>query len=222
MSNRQSLTPPSLRIPQGRYDGRTAGLTPNSQKPVRVGIIDDHPLFRSALKRLFERQDGLSVEWEMSTARDVIATIERHPVDIVLMDLELGPGIGGLEATRAVVAKWPNLKVIVLTGSLDPLASELAVAAGAAGFLSKAATASELVASVWHCANRAEALKPPRDDGQLLLSNRERQVLAEVRRGLTNREIARTLGVSTTTVNKHVQQILKKLRVSNRVQAAGR
>jgi two-component system NarL family response regulator len=148
--------------------------------------------------------------------------VERHPVDVVLMDVQLGPGPGGLEATSALMAKWPSLTVIVLSGSLDPMTREQASAAGAAGFLSKDVNASELISSVRRFANGEATLSKRPDDGQLVLSKRERQVLAEVRRGRTNREIAKTLGVSTTTVNKHVQQILKKLRVTNRVQAAGR
>jgi DNA-binding NarL/FixJ family response regulator len=120
------------------------------------------------------------------------------------------------------MAKWPSLTVIVLSGSLDPMTREQASAAGAAGFLSKDVNASELISSVRRFANGEATLSKRPDDGQLVLSKRERQVLAEVRRGRTNREIAKTLGVSTTTVNKHVQQILKKLRVTNRVQAAGR
>jgi DNA-binding NarL/FixJ family response regulator len=189
---------------------------------LRIGIVDDHPIFRAGLKRLLEREDGLSVEWETSTARELAATIERHPVDVVLMDLQLGSGPGGLDATSSLLAKWPSLKVIVLTGSLDPLARAQAGAAGAAGFLLKDVSASELLSSVRRFANGDATIARPRDDAQLVLSKRERQVLAEVRRGRTNREIAKALGVSTTTVNKHVQQILKKLRVTNRVQAASR
>jgi DNA-binding NarL/FixJ family response regulator len=205
-----------------RRDSRSSGAAPTPRKSLRIGIVDDHPIFRAGLKRLLEREDGLTVEWEMSTARELSATVERHPVDVVLMDVQLGPGPGGLEATSALMAKWPSLTVIVLSGSLDPMTREQASAAGAAGFLSKDVNASELISSVRRFANGEATLSKRPDDGQLVLSKRERQVLAEVRRGRTNREIAKTLGVSTTTVNKHVQQILKKLRVTNRVQAAGR
>jgi DNA-binding NarL/FixJ family response regulator len=173
------------------------------------------------LRRLLEREEGLWVEWEMPTARELCATLERQPVDVVLMDLELGSGSGGLEATQDVMARWPNLTVIVLTGSLDPKAREEAATAGAAGFLLKEMSAQDLVAAVRRVASGEVASTPSRDEVALELSRRERQVLAEVRRGRTNREIARTLGVSITTVNKHVQQILRKLRVDNRVQAAG-
>jgi DNA-binding NarL/FixJ family response regulator len=202
-----------------RRDSRAA---PTPRKSLRIGIVDDHPIYRAGLKRLLEREDGLSVEWETSTARELAATLERHPVDVVLMDVQLGPGPGGLEATSALMAKWPNLTVIVLSGSLDPLTRDQAAAAGAAGYLSKDVNAAELISSVRRFASGEATLARRPDDGQLTLSKRERQVLAEVRRGRTNREIAKALGVSTTTVNKHVQQILKKLRVTNRVQAAGR
>jgi DNA-binding NarL/FixJ family response regulator len=205
-----------------RRDSRASASAPPPRKSLRIGIVEDHPIFRVGLKRLLEREDGLSVEWEMSTARELPATLERHPVDVVLMDVQLGPGPSGFEATRALMAKWPRLTVIVLSGSLDPLAREQALAAGAAGFLAKDVNGTELISSVRRFANAEATLARRPDDGQLVLSKRERQVLAEVRRGRTNREIAKALGVSTTTVNKHVQQILKKLRVTNRVQAAGR
>lgn len=207
---------------EARRDSRASGSASTPRKPLRIGIVDDHPIFRAGLKRLLEREDGLSVEWETATARELTATLERHPVDVVLMDVHLGPGPGGLEATTALMARWPSLNVIVLSGSLDPLARQQAAAAGAAGFLPKDVTASELISSVRRFADGEATLARRPDDGQLVLSKRERQVLTEVRRGRTNREIAKTLGVSTTTVNKHVQQILKKLRVTNRVQAAGR
>lgn len=203
--------------------GRTIPAPPPpSSDSIRVGIVDDHPLFRSGLRRLLEREDGLWVAWDMSTARELTATLQQHPVDVILMDLDLGPGTGGLEATRAAVAQLPSLKVIVLTGSLDPRSPQEAAAAGATGFLPKQMNVPELLASIRRLASGKGAPASDPDSQQLRLTARERQVLAEVRKGRTNREIARTLGISTTTVNKHVQQILKKLRVSNRVQAAGR
>lgn len=212
----------SNRLPD-RSAGRPTSATQNpAQKSIRVGIVDDHPLFRSGLRRLLEREDGLWVEWEMSTARELPAALERQPVDVVLMDLELGPGIDGLEATRTAMAKQPSLKVIVLTGSLDPQSPAKAAAAGATGFLPKQMGVPELLASIRRIASGEAGPSAHAADEQLRLTRRERQVLAEVRKGRTNREIARTLGVATTTVNKHVQQILKKLRVTNRVQAAGR
>ncbi|HEV2034861.1 MAG TPA: response regulator transcription factor [Candidatus Dormibacteraeota bacterium] len=207
---------------EARHDNRASSSAPTPRKPLRIGIVDDHPIFRAGLKRLLEREDGLSVEWETATARELLARFERHPVDVVLMDIHLGPGPGGFEATTALMARWPSLTVIVLSGSLDPLARQQAAAAGAAGFLAKDVTASALISSVRRFADGEATLARQPDDGQLVLSKRERQVLAEVRRGRTNREIAKALGVSTTTVNKHVQQILKKLRVTNRVQAASR
>ncbi|GAC1471992.1 MAG: response regulator transcription factor [Candidatus Dormibacteraceae bacterium] len=207
---------------EARRDNRAPAPAPTPRKSLRIGIVDDHPIFRAGLKRLLEREDGLSVEWEMASARELAATFERHPVDVVLMDVHLGHGPDGLEATTALMGKWPSLTVIVLSGSLDPMTRQQAAAAGAAGFLSKDVNASELISSVRRFAYGEATLTRRPDDGQLVLSKRERQVLAEVRKGRTNREIAKTLGVSITTVNKHVQQILKKLRVTNRVQAAGR
>lgn len=188
--------------------------------PVGVGIVDDHPLFRAGLRRLLERAPEISVVWEHANSDGIEALIEAFPVDVVLMDLEFGNGRKGLEATQAVKARWPNVLVIIVSGSLDPETPLAARAAGAADFLPKSTHPSDLLASIRAIASGSSRrrLGPNRAAGALSL--RERQVLLEIRRGKTNREIATTLGISRTTVNKHVQKILLKLRVHNRAQAA--
>lgn len=193
-----------------------------SQKnaPIRIGIVDDHPLFRTGLRRVLERAGDMSVEWELADSGGLEVAFTRNPVDVLLMDVEFAQGNNGLDATRTALGRWPDLNVIVLSGSLDPDMPQLALDCGASGFLAKDTPIPEMIFRIRELAfgGRRRGLTSPRDPFRL--SIREQQVLNEIRRGRTNREIAAALGVSITTVNKHVQKVLKKLNVRNRAQAA--
>lgn len=188
--------------------------------PVRIGIVDDHPLFRAGLRRLLEREPDISVVWEHANSSGLEALFEAHPVDVVLMDLELGNGPTGLQATQAVKTRWPDVLVIIVSGSLDPESPTAARAAGAADFLAKDTHPAELLGSIRAIASGSPRHRQGPNSASGALSRREQEVLIEIRRGKTNREIAATLGISMTTVNKHVQKILLKLAVRNRTQAA--
>lgn len=188
--------------------------------PMHVGIVDDHPLFRAGLRRVLERVGEMQVEWELADPAELEAAFTRNPVDVILMDVELGRGGNGLDATQAAVTRWPDLAVIVLSGSLDPDSPRLAFDRGAAAFIAKDMPIVEMIAKIQEFASGLRRRKLRRSNDSYRLSARERQVLQEIRRGRTNREIAATLGVSTTTVNKHVHRVLKKLNVRNRAQAA--
>lgn len=188
--------------------------------PVRIGIVDDHPVFRTGLRRVLERSGDMSVEWELGSSADLVSAFTQNPVDVVLMDVELGHGDDGLDATSAAVTRWPGLDVIVLSGSLDPEMPRMALDRGAAGFLGKDMPITEMLAKIRELASKGRRRRRRSPGDSLRLSMREHQVLVEIRRGRTNREIAATLGVSITTVNKHVQRVLKKLNVRNRAQAA--
>jgi NarL family two-component system response regulator LiaR len=152
-------------------------------------------------------------------------------VDVVLMDLNLGPDQDSLAATRAVIRRYPGVKVIIISASLDGDAAAAAKAAGAIAYLPKdlpvpdamaairgvgAASLGAIVFGDFLAARSGSGRKETSRHG---LTRREQEVLAEIRRGRTNREIASKLGVSIATVNKHVQQVLKKLHVRNRSQA---
>ena len=188
--------------------------------PIRVGIVDDHPVFRAGLRHLLDRDPEVSVEWEHPNSIGLAARLEESPVDVVLMDLELGTGPNGLQATREAKARWPNLQVIIVSASLDPESSKAALAAGSSGYLAKDILPAELLASIRALAPGSLVPRGGGTNAPLALSRREQQVLLEIRRGKTNREIAAALGVSRSTVNKHVQKVLQKLRVRNRAQAA--
>lgn len=199
---------------------------------IRLGIVDDHPVFRLGLIRSFEREKDLAVLWELGSVADLDTMIETCPVDVVLMDLNLGPDQDALAATKTLRERHDEVKVIVISASLDWEAASASRAAGASGYLPKDLAVADMVAAIrglsspnfgrWAFSDMLETR--PNGNGAYLslrgrLTRREQQVLAEMRKGRTNKEIAVRLSVSITTVNKHVQQVLKKLHVRSRTQA---
>jgi NarL family two-component system response regulator LiaR len=196
---------------------------------IRVGIIDDHPVFRLGLKRALERESDMDIPWEMGSPSNLDAMMRKTPVDVILMDVFMGPGKDGIAATREVIEKWPEVKVAVITASLDERIAPASKRAGAQMFLPKSMPVSEMVGSIRRLAasnaGPQRGGKPARrakgPTGRIGgLSPRQRQVLDHLRLGRTNREIAGRLGISIGTVNKHVHEVLTVLNVNNRTQAA--
>jgi DNA-binding NarL/FixJ family response regulator len=184
------------------------------------------------LLRTFEREVDLEVVWEVGSLVDLHQVLEIYPVDVILMDLNLGPDQDALAATTAIRERYDSIKVIVISASLDWEAAASARAAGASGYLPKDLAIADMVAAIrglaspnfgrWNFSDMLAAR--PIVKGSLVslrhaLTRREKEVLAQLRLGRTNKEIALRLGVSITTVNKHVQQVLKKLHVRTRAQA---
>ncbi len=200
---------------------------------MRIAIVDDHPLFRVGLRQVLNRDPDLQVSWEAGTSLEALRLLEMRPVDLVLLDMNLSVPLEGLETTRQIVARHPRVAVVVLTalGQLQ-LALE-AMKAGASGFLGKDLSSEELLAALHGLAGRPDhGRRAPSAGGDASapgalrggapwLTARETEVLVEIRAGKTNREIARRLGISVTTVNKHVHTILRKLKVRNRTEAIG-
>jgi DNA-binding NarL/FixJ family response regulator len=199
---------------------------------IRLGIVDDHPVFRLGLIRSLERETDLTVLWELGSVTELETMLQTCPVDVIVMDLNLGPDEDALAATKAIRDKDDSIKVIVVSASLDWEAAGAARAAGASGYLPKDMPVVDMVAAIRGLSspnfgkrffnNMLET--GPRSRGRYDslrggLTSREQQVLSELRRGRSNKEIAARLDVSITTVNKHVQQVLKKLQVSSRTQA---
>jgi DNA-binding NarL/FixJ family response regulator len=208
---------------------------------IRIGIVDDHPVFRLGLKRALEREPDLEVTWELNSASNIDAVMRRTPVALILMDLYMGSGKDGIAATRDVMERWPGVKVVVISASVDAGNGLASTRAGADGFLNKAMPIAEMVKFIRRVAGgdarkRAAPKGPVERRGRSTakanprslraerrvggLSPRQRQVFEELRQGRTNRDIAEHLGISIATVNKHVHEVLKVLNVRNRTQAA--
>jgi len=201
-------------------------------RQIRLGVVDDHPVFRLGLIRSLERANDLTVLWELGSVSGLDGLLETCPVDVVLMDLNLGPEQDALAATRAIRERHDTVKVIVISASLDWEGASAARAAGASGYLPKDLAVPDMVAAIRGLAspnfgrlafNDMLGARPANGSARVSLrrglTRREQEVLAELRRGRTNKEIAVRLSVSISTVNKHVQQVLKKLHVRTRTQA---
>lgn len=201
--------------------------------PARVVVADDHPLFRDALRTMLADHDSLEWVGEAATGDDVLAQVRDTRPDVVLMDLQM-PGLNGIEATRRVVAAAPRTAVLVLTMFEDDASVDAALRAGARGYLLKGATQDELVRAIQAVADGQAVLGGPVADrvlGRLAwptepmdafpeLTDRERQVLRLLGRGEPNGRIALDLGIHEKTVRNHVSNILLKLQVADRTQAA--
>ena len=202
---------------------------------IRVGIVDDHPVFRLGLRRSLEREPELSVVWEVGSVTELWPALELNGVDVILMDLNLGPDQDALAATRTLMTEQANVKVVIISASLDWEVAAASRNAGASGYLPKDLGIEDMVAAIRTLAtpnfgrssiadllNLRVANKGESWITRVRLSSREREVLGEMRRGRTNREIAARFGISVTTINKHVQHVLKKLNVRTRGQAVAK
>jgi DNA-binding NarL/FixJ family response regulator len=200
--------------------------------PIRVLIVDDHAVVREGLRTFLELQEGIEVAGEASDGHDAIGAAERLRPDVVLMDLVM-PNLDGVGAMRELRQRVPGSRVIVLTSFLDDERLLPAVRAGAAGYLLKNVQPQELARAI-RAAAAGEALLDPavaarlvealeedgRDTRAEQLTPREREVLALIGRGYANKRIALELGIAEKTVKTHVGNVLSKLGVSDRTQAA--
>jgi two-component system nitrate/nitrite response regulator NarL len=202
---------------------------------LRVVLADDHDMFRTALRQLLEENGPLRVVGEAATGEGAVTQVREQAPDVVVMDLAM-PGLGGVEATRLIIDEAPHTSVVVLTVSEEASDVVDAIVAGACGYLLKSASIEELIAGI-RAAAAGDALISPGIAGRLLthvreqavpaspspstqLSARELDVLKLVAEGKDNAEIAAELFISPKTVKNHISNILMKLQISNRIQAA--
>lgn len=206
-------------------------------KPIRVLIIDDHTLFRSGIKLLLQRQAGFEVIGEAGDGLEGAKLAKRLKPEVILLDLHM-PGTGGLETLQLLRDDAPETNVVMLTVSEDARDLLEALRMGARGYLLKnidtdflldslrRAAAGESVLSAQMAGKLADSMRAPSrgaaggkvDPGRL--SPREREIIAMLARGSSNKEIARALDLAESTVKIHVQGILRKLGLDSRVQAA--
>jgi DNA-binding NarL/FixJ family response regulator len=207
---------------------------------IRVLIVDDHQLFRDGLKALLLSAPDAEVVGEAAGGRDAIAAAAQLQPDVVLMDLQI-PDMDGIQATRQIVQTNPRINVLMVTMFEDDQSVFAAMRAGARGYVLKGAKHDEMLRAIRAVGN-GEAIfsasiatrmmsffatgrrEPPAvaagDDVLAELTEREREVLALIAGGNTNADIAETLTISIKTVRNHVSNVLNKLQVADRAQAA--
>jgi DNA-binding NarL/FixJ family response regulator len=203
---------------------------------VRVLVVDDHDLFRTGLKTLLEEQ-GVNVVGEAPNGQTAIRLASELAPDVIIMDLNM-PGLTGVETTRKLTGIVPLTRVVVLTISADDDDVMDAVMAGACGYLLKDSSIQDLIGGI-RAAAAGESLISPQIAAKVLrrlrsqsssvdaaetiraeLSDREIEVLKLIANGKDNAQIARELFISPKTVKNHISNILMKLQIENRIQAA--
>jgi DNA-binding NarL/FixJ family response regulator len=198
-------------------------------RPIRLLIVDDHPVVRDGLRGVFTGDPDFEVVGEAGDGAEAVAMVERNPADVVLMDLRM-PRMGGVEAIARLREAAPTTRVLVLT-TFDTDRDVLpAIEAGATGYLLKDAPRDELVRAV-RAASRGESVLSSAVAGRLMgqvrkptqeaLSRRELDVLKLIADGATNREAAGQLFVSEATIKTHLLHIYDKLGVRDRAGAVG-
>jgi len=195
--------------------------------PIRVLIVDDHPVVRDGLRGMFSGEPGFEVAGEAADGGEAVALAQSLQPDVILMDLHM-PNVDGVSAIRQLAEQGSEARVLVLTTYDQDSYVLPAIEAGATGYLLKDAPREELLRAVRAVAQGETILSPSvagrlvdqvRNPQQDALSQRELEILALVAAGTTNREIARELFISEATVKTHLLHIYEKLEVPDRAAA---
>jgi DNA-binding NarL/FixJ family response regulator len=210
---------------------------PQRPEPIRVLLVDDHAMVRRGMRDFLSLHDDLEVVGEAADGAAAVEGAATLRPDVVVMDL-LMPGVDGIEATARIKAANPDVEIVAITSFIEEARIVAALEAGAAGFLLKDAEADELAAAIRAAASGEVHLDPAvagivarrmrvgaggggtGTDAFRTLTARERDVLDGIARGLSNRAIADELGITERTARTHVSNILAKLGLSSRTQAA--
>ena len=205
-------------------------------RPIRVLIADDHEVVRIGLATLLDGQPGMSVVAQAASGTDAVRLARQHHPDVVVMDIRM-PNGSGIEACRALNAEPESVPVIMLTSHADSDALFDAIDAGASGYVLKRVGSGELIDAVRTVAGGGSLLDPAvtrtvldrlrnasrvEEAGAFAdLTEQERRVLAHIADGETNRQIAARMGLAEKTVRNYVSNVLAKLELESRAQAAG-
>lgn len=196
---------------------------------IRVLLVDDHAVVRQGLKMFLELEEGLEIVGEAENGLEALQQIQALKPDVVLMDLMM-PKMGGIEAIEKAKVEFPEVEIIALTSVLEDRSVVSAVKAGAIGYLLKDTEAPELCRAI-KAASQGRVQLSPEASTRLMkalqspdplgdLTERELEVLIKLSQGLSNLEIADALTVTEKTVKTHVSNVLAKLSVKSRTQAA--
>jgi DNA-binding NarL/FixJ family response regulator len=206
---------------------------------IRILLVDDHKIVREGTRQLLEQSGDLIIAAETSNGLDAIRLCAQLQPDVVVMDVHM-PGMSGLEATRAIRAQSPRVRVLILSAYDDDRYVFPLLDAGASGYLLKTTSGANLAAAIQAVA-RGETILDPQISGKVrkrlsqpgvhpagiyqsadmveALTEREVEVLRAVTRGKSNKEVGEQLGITTNTVQVHLRNIFAKLNVSDRTQA---
>ena len=200
-----------------------------SSQKIKVMLVDDHNVVRSGLVTFLKAYDELELVGEAKNGLEAVHLCQQKQPDVILMDLIM-PEMDGIEATKAILADFPWIKIIAMTSFEDQELVQGVLAAGAISYLIKNVTSDELARAIREAASGRSTLSPeaarvliqatrPVKQPAFDLTDREQEVLNLVAQGHSNQQIADTLVISITTVKAHMSNILSKLSVSSRAEA---
>ena len=208
---------------------------PAKTPPLRVMLVDDHEIVRDGIRAMLQPEDDIVVAAQAGTVRDAIDEADRARPDVIVMDVRLADG-SGIEATREIRAKHPEIKVLMLTSFADDEALFASIMAGASGYVLKQVRSGELLRAIRTVGAGNSLLDPAvtsavldrlrkgkhllRDEKLARLSPQEERILSLVADGKTNKQIGEELGLAEKTVKNYVSSILSKLEVARRAEAA--
>ncbi len=191
---------------------------------IRIMLVDDHHVVRRGLRSYFESFPDLKIVAEAASAEELLRNLPGIEADVIVLDILLPGGMDGLEAARMLQSQPNPTRIVILTAYSDPARAMAALRSGVLGYVRKDSAPEVLLAAVRAAANGQIYLDQKTADSlaenipNAALSLREQQVLEQLARGSTNREIAATLVISEETVKSHVSNILSKLGLENRAQ----
>jgi NarL family two-component system response regulator LiaR len=201
----------------------------NDTRTIRVMLVDDHNVVRSGLATFLRAYDDLALVGEARNGQEAVSLCRKETPDVILMDLMM-PEMDGIAATRAILADYPQVKIIAMTSFEEESLVQGVLAAGAISYLLKNVTAGELAKAIRDAVSGKSTLSPeaarvliqstrPSKEPAPDLTEREREVLNLVVQGKSNQQIAEALVISIATVKAHISSILSKLGVSSRAEA---
>jgi two-component system, NarL family, nitrate/nitrite response regulator NarL len=204
--------------------GRAAALLKmTSSAPVAIVIADDHPLYRDALATLIEREAGFRLAGTATSFDETLEALQAGPVDAAVIDLHM-PGMAGGASIARLRAEAPDVRLVVVSGDAEPATVRAVMAAGAHGFVPKTFAPGSLIAAIrlvlsgvtYLPAELAAPVAAEPVTGATALTQRELEVLTQLARGSSHKEIARALDLAEVTVKLHTRRIVSKLKAKNR------
>ena len=190
--------------------------------PIRVLIVDDHPMVAEGIQSILESYDDIKVVGTLGNGQDAVDQAPALSPDVILMDLNM-PGLGGLSATEILLERAPDTRILILSMHDSPEYISTALAHGAMGYVLKDVPTDEIKQAIdtvmqgqrYLCTGAKGSLEPKENDGREALTGREQTILLQLAQGKSNREVAETLDISVRTVETHRKNIKRKLGISS-------